>query len=170
MYVDCTKCLGPPAISPLADILVGQLKEGDCALSMTDSTTSAEGWMWKTNFKEEMDHVQATVRIEVARSHATRYMNHTIWEYSQWFLGSQNNVADALSQDMDRVDAELTQILFTHVPSQIPSTFKIVPLPNKIVCWVTLLLQKLPMQEQYREVHTKTMLGIGDGGKNIVSP
>ncbi len=114
-------------ISPWVDILVGQLKEGDCTLSMTDSTTS-EGWTWKTNFKEEMDHVQATVRIEVARSHATRYMNHGIQEYSQWFLGSQNNVADALLQDMDRYDAELTQILFTHIPSQIPSTFKIVSL------------------------------------------
>ncbi len=69
-----------------------------------------------------------------------------------------------------RIDAELTQILFTHVPSQIPSTFKIVPLPNKIVCWVTLLLQKLPVQKQYREVHMQTTLGCGDGGKNIASP
>jgi hypothetical protein len=94
-----------------------------------------------SSFKEEIDHVQATVRIEVVRSHATRYMNHGIREYSQWFPGSQNNVADALSWDMDKTDAELTQILFTHVPSQIQSTFKIVPLPNKILCWVTLLLQ-----------------------------
>jgi hypothetical protein len=91
----------------------------------------------KTKFKVEMDHVQATVRIEDARSHATKYMNNGIQEYSQWFPGSQNNVADALSWDMARTDAELTQILFTHVPSQIPRTFKNVPLPNKIVCWVT---------------------------------
>jgi hypothetical protein len=135
---------------------------------MTDSTTS-EGWTRKTNFKKEMDNVQATVRIEVARNHATKYMNNGIREYSQWFLGSQNNVADALSRDIDRADAELTQILFTHVPSQVPSTFKIVPLPNKIVCWVALLLQKLPVQKRYREVHTKTTLGCGDGGKNIAS-
>jgi hypothetical protein len=119
-------------ISPWVDILAGGLKEGNCTLPMTDSTMS-EGWMWETNFKEEMDHVQATVRIEVTRS-ATRYMKHGIWEYSQWFLGSQNNVADAILQDMDRTDAELTQILFTHVPSQKLSTFKIVPLPNKIIC------------------------------------
>jgi hypothetical protein len=116
-----------------------------------------------------MDHVQVTVRIEVVRNYATKYMNNGIQEYSQWYPGSQNNVADALTWDMDRTDAELAQILFTHVPSQILSTFKIVPLPNKIVCWVTLLLQKLPVQEWYREVHTKTMLGHGDGGKNIAS-
>jgi hypothetical protein len=96
-------------------------------------------------------------------------MNHGIQECSQWFPGNQNNVADALSRDMDRTDAEVTQILFTHVPSQKPSTFKIVPLLNKIVCWVTLLLQKLPVQKQCREVHTKTMLGPEDGGKNIAS-
>jgi hypothetical protein len=34
--------------------------------------------MWKINFKEEMDHVHATVRIEVARSHVTKYMNNGI--------------------------------------------------------------------------------------------
>jgi hypothetical protein len=85
-------------ISPWVDIFAGQLKEGNCALSMTDSTTS-EGSTRKTNFKEEMDHVQATVRIEVARSQATKYMNNGIREYSQWFPGSQNNVADALSQE-----------------------------------------------------------------------
>jgi hypothetical protein len=135
-------------ISPWVDILAGRLKEGDCALSMTNSTTS-EGWTWKTNFIEEMYHVQATVRTEVMRSHATKYMNNGIREYSQWFLESQNNMADALSRDMDRTDAELTRILFTHVPSQIASTFKIVPLPNKIICLVTLLLQKLPVQKGY---------------------
>jgi hypothetical protein len=33
-------------ISPWVDILVGRLNDGDCSLSMTDSTTS-EGWMQK---------------------------------------------------------------------------------------------------------------------------
>jgi hypothetical protein len=33
------------------DILAGRLKHGDCALSMTDSTTSA-GWLRKSNFIE----------------------------------------------------------------------------------------------------------------------
>jgi hypothetical protein len=126
--------------------------------------------MRKTNLKEEIDHVLATVRIEVTRSHATRYMNHRIREHSQWIPGSQNNVADSLLRNMDRTDAELPQFFFTHVPSQIPSIFKIVPLPNEIVCWVTLLLQKLPMQKRYRKVHMKTMLGCGGGGKNIASP
>jgi hypothetical protein len=51
------------------DILAGRLSTGDCALSMTDSTTS-EGWLRKTNFLEDDDLVQAGVRIQVAREHA----------------------------------------------------------------------------------------------------
>jgi hypothetical protein len=96
-------------------------------------------------------------------------MDHGIREYSQWFRGIENNVADALSQDMDRSDDKLTQILFTHIPSQVPNSFKIVPLPNEIVSWATLLLRRLPMQPQYSKEHTKTMLGHGDNGKNTAN-
>jgi hypothetical protein len=149
------------------NILSGRLNEGDCSLSMTDSTTS-KGWMQKTNFKEDKNGIQATIRIEVAQSHAARFMDHRIQEYSQRFHGVNNNVADGLSQDMDRSDDKLTQILFTHVPSQVPNSFKIVPLPNEIVSWATLLLRRLPVQ--YSKEHTKTTLGRGDDGKNSANP
>jgi hypothetical protein len=52
-------------ISPWVDILAGHLNDGDCSLSMTDSTTS-KGWMRKKNFKEDKNRIQATIRIEVA--------------------------------------------------------------------------------------------------------
>ena len=71
-------------ISPWIDILAGRLTSGDCALSMTDSTTLA-GWIRKTSFKEEGDNVnpiEATVRIEIARHHATLFINTNIKEYS----------------------------------------------------------------------------------------
>jgi hypothetical protein len=64
-------------ISPWIDIIAGQLKDGDCSLSMTDSTTS-EGRTRKTNFKEDVGGIQATIRIKVARSHASRFMTHKI--------------------------------------------------------------------------------------------
>ena len=41
-------------ITPWVDIIAGRISKGDCALSMTDSTTSA-GWMRKSNFREEDD-------------------------------------------------------------------------------------------------------------------
>jgi hypothetical protein len=156
-------------ISPWGNILVGHLNDGDCSLSMMDSTTS-KGWMRKTNFKEDKNRIQATIRIEVARSHTARFMDHGIRKYSQWFRGIENDMAYALSRDMDRSDDKLTQILFTHVPSQVPNSLKIVPLPNKIVSWATSLLWRLPVQPQYSKEHTKTMLGCGSDGKNTANP
>jgi hypothetical protein len=124
----------------------------------------------KDKFQWDKNGIQATIRIEVAQSHAARFMDHGIREYSQQFCGIENKVADALSQDMDRSDDKLTQILFTHIPSQVPNSFKIVPLPNEIVSWGTLVLRRLPSQPQYSEEHTKTTLGCGDDGKNTANP
>jgi hypothetical protein len=48
-------------IMPWIDIIAGYLKKGDCALSMTNSTTS-EGWLRKSNFIEDgKDPIQATI-------------------------------------------------------------------------------------------------------------
>jgi hypothetical protein len=74
-------------ITPWIDIFAGRLKESDCALLTTDSTTS-EGWMRKSNFiKEGEDPIQATVHLKVACLHATHYLSNGIREYSQWFCG-----------------------------------------------------------------------------------
>ena len=101
-------------ITPWIDIIAGRLTKGDCALSMTDSTTS-EGWLRKSNFiKDGEDPIQATIRIEVARLHATHYLSNEIREYSQRFCGADNSIADALSRDNDSKDDELTQILRSH--------------------------------------------------------
>ena len=152
------------------DIIMGRLKEGDCCLSMTDSSTS-EGWTKKTNFSEDIEEpIQATTRIEVARSHARRLMTHGIKDYSQWFPGKENDVADALSRDDDRSDEELTHILRTFVPSQVPEHFEIVQLPNEISSWLISLLQKLPVKEQLREKHTRTKLGRGVAGSSGANP
>jgi hypothetical protein len=46
------------------------------------------------------------VRASIAREHALLMMENEICEYSQWFKGIHNVVADALSRD-DRTDDEL---------------------------------------------------------------
>jgi len=61
-------------INTWIDIIEDRLHKGDCALSMTDSTTS-EGWLRKSNFREENDIIQASVCIQVTRDHAQRYMD-----------------------------------------------------------------------------------------------
>jgi hypothetical protein len=116
-------------------------------LSMTDSFVS-EGWTKKSNFtKEGKDKIQPSVRIEVCRSHTMRLMKSGIKDYSQWFPQKQSDISNALSKDNNQEGEELTHILQTFVPSQLPKYFRIVPLPNGIVCWLTLLLQKLPAKE-----------------------
>lgn len=85
---------------------------------MTDRMTS-EGWTRKTNFRE------AAVRCKVARENAHQFMKLGIKEYSQWFPGKENNLANALSQDNNRKDEELTHDLCACVPSQMPPVFKI---------------------------------------------
>ena len=91
---------------------------------MTDSSTSA-GWLRKTNYREftgvDADPVQASIRIEIAHHHATLFLNAGIKEYSQWFPGRENNVANAFSCDFDRSNDKSSVTL---VPFSFHSIFK----------------------------------------------
>ncbi len=73
-------------------------------------------------------------------------------------------------QDFDRSDVALTQILHDTCPSQLPQRFQIALLPNEISSWLTSLLQKLPVKEQLREAHMRTMLGCGTISPDTSSP
>jgi hypothetical protein len=138
---------------------------------MTDSTTSA-GWLKKTNFKEENEdesnNIEAKVRNEAARKHASLFIDEGVMEYTQWFEGKSNNISDSLSRDFHIDDNELTLLLRSLYPDQLPPHFEIVQLPNEISLWMTSLLSKLPVKEQLREVHTTAKHALG-GGTSITS-
>ncbi len=137
---------------------------------MTDSTT-AEGWMQKSNFDEfSEDPIQASARADAACHHARLFMDKDIKGYSQWFAGKLNNVADALSWDWHLSADELTFLLHHHFPQQTPTHFAISPLPKEINSWLISLLQRLPVNKGLREEHTTTNLDLGDAGKNTASP
>ncbi len=145
---------------PWIDIINGRLEQGDCSLSMTNSTT-AEGWMRKSNFnKHSNDPIQASTCVNAARHNAKLFMDADIKRYVQW-LAVQNNVVDALSEDWYRDDNKLTSMLLFHFPKQMPKLFKISLLPNKISLWLILLLQRQPLREQLWEPHTTTKLEPG---------
>ena len=149
----------------------GVIKKGDCVLTMSDSMVSTS-WLRKSNFDEEPDDeadkelakINAAVRNKMCREDALTAMENEICDYSQWFPGKENVVADSLSRDDDRTDDELTFILKTFCPEQVPSHFRIVPLPKEITSWLTSVLRKLPVREQLREEHTRTKLGRGTDG------
>jgi hypothetical protein len=156
-------------ITPWTDIIANCLKPGDCALSMMDSMTS-EGWLRKTNSSKLGDNlIKATVQLEVARMHTKSYMALGIWDYSQWFPGNDNIVADTLSRNNDRLDEDLALIFRSHCPSQIPNHFEILPMPNKIISWLTALLHRLPEKPHLFEKHTRTKLGRGTNGQATTS-
>ena len=100
-------------------------------------------------------------KLKFSSRHATLFLEASIKEYSQWFPGKENNVADTLSCDFNCSACELTKILRKTCPSQLPKHFQIAPLPIEISSWLTALLLKLPVQEQLQEAHTRTMLGCG---------
>jgi hypothetical protein len=99
---------------------------------MTNSTTSAR-WLKKTIFLEAaMDPTKSTICLEIARKHASLFIHHNIKEYSQWFPGKKNNLADTLSWDFDLSDAELTKnLMFALTLLASPLTFRLYHFPEK---------------------------------------
>jgi hypothetical protein len=58
------------------------------------NSTSATGWIQKSNFDEEIQPLQ----LEIARALATMFMEHNTGLYSQWFCGDWNDVSDSCSR------------------------------------------------------------------------
>jgi hypothetical protein len=58
----------------------------------------------------------------------------------------------------------LTSILCSRFPNQMPNHFKILPLP-----WLISLLQQLPMSEGLQEEHTTAKLEHGADGQNTAN-
>ena len=138
------------------DIIEGAIQEEDCILAMGDNTTSM-GWLHRTNFREtrqeagsypETDH-DWLVKQTVARKLATLIMNAKAMLYSQWFCGDHNVCTDSLSRDCPYLSPSSHQsFLKSCAPKQTPANLSIRPVPDEIVCFVTSMLQQLPVQQQ----------------------
>ena len=84
--------------------------------------------------------------------------------YSQHQRGKHNLFADILSRWHFLTTTELTILLQSKFSKQLPTTFKISPLPNEISSWITSTLLKLQRQTQSQTGHIKTETGHGDDG------
>ncbi len=85
-------------------------------------------------------------------------------------MGKRNNVADTLSQEWQRSNKNLTSILRSLFPNQMPDHFEMVPIPSKISCWLISLLQQLPMSKPLWEEHTTAKLKHGNARQHTASP
>jgi hypothetical protein len=140
-------------ISPWVDTLAIPLKPNNCSISMTDSAT-AKGWLKSSNFSKLGETPgQESAKIKVARMCTSLFLKMGIKTYSQLFKGKGNRVADAPSCDDDRTNNELTLIMKSVFPSQVPSHFKVLQLPKEITSFLTALLCRLLVKEKLREEH-----------------
>ena len=157
-------------IGPWIDILADDLPPQSCSISLTDNTTSA-GWLRKSNFADDNDKTpHMLAKLHVARSHASRFIDHDIKEYSQWFPGKENIIADALSRDFHLSDKHLTDIVRSSLPLQNRQLFYVAPLPQKIVCWLSAWLQQLPANHLPHEAHQPSNLQPGLDGSSFFNP
>ena len=123
-----------------------------CILAIEDST-SAIGWLFNTSRLSVDGPCHAAhhmVALEIAHD---IMFNNACLATRQHIKGTANVVADLLSYDgtHDRKrhplaynnpsDAVLTQRFHTHLPSQIPESFTISPLPDEIFSWICQVLQ-----------------------------
>jgi hypothetical protein len=105
------------------------------------------------------------------KNHLPRYAIH--------IKGLSNVVPDLLSDDGTHdgkrhplaydhpSDAVLTQRFYSHLPSQIPESFTISPLPDEISSWVCRVLQVAAASSltANKKQHLKMSTGAGDGGQ-----
>ena len=109
-------------IGPWIDLLEGSLPPLSCILSMTDNTTT-NGWLKKLNFPDDSEDetdAHLAYKMELAHAHSLRLLDNWVKEYSQWFAGKYNDVRDSLSRDLHLDNEQLTQLLTSSVPSQLP--------------------------------------------------
>jgi hypothetical protein len=96
-------------ITTWIDVLSKNIDFETCILSQTDSSTAA-GWLCKSNFADSGDEI---VQTTTARHLATLTIESKCCLYSQWFLGDENAVSDALSRDFHLSNIELSNLITT---------------------------------------------------------
>ena len=91
------------------DIIEGNLPPYSCILAMSDSTTAA-GWLCKSKFKDNKNEsLQMTeAKIKLSTDHAMKLLKNKCKDYSQYFPGDNNDLADSLSCDHHIKDNHLT--------------------------------------------------------------
>lgn len=147
------------------DLLRHKIPPQSCLLSQTDST-SAEGWLRKSNFDAELCPTQ----LIVARQLASLVIQADCCLYSQWFPGSQNVVSDLLSRRFDLTDDALVSLILSTAPDQVPCGIQLLPLPTEIASWLTSLWLKPAASKESQSKLTIPTPERGPAGTSICSP
>jgi len=130
-----------------------------CFLALGDNT-SAVSWLHKAS----VDELENKPLHMATRKYAETLMNQNCCLYSQHIQGAKNNVADALSRMHNYSPPCLHAYISKNFPSQVPTTFHIVQLPQEISSWLISWLQKVKeLKELEKGQQTKKREHGGDG-------
>ncbi len=103
-------------------------------------------------------------KLKLSRDHALRFMNHQCSDYSQWFKGEHNDLADSLSRDHHIPPNVLTHLFKSSIPLQTPPNLTISPLPQEIHSYIMSMLQNLPAETQQVEKLKTSNIALGVAG------
>jgi hypothetical protein len=142
------------------------LEPESCLLSQTDSS-SASGWLHKSNFAEKEDE---SIQLSTARKLAELIIKSECCLYSQWFPGDSNSISDSLSRDFHIPSSNLAFLLESHFPDQAPFGLTILPLPPDIVSWLTCLLLSQLQKEPWSKEQMQSKLALGLATSHIFNP
>ena len=115
--------------------------------------------MEKSNFSSDQP-LQLTIARELARD----VIGNSCSLQSTWIPGPTNDVADSLSRDFHLSDVELTNLLSSSIPLQLPEDFHISPLPQEITSKLISWIQSLPSPKELFHRPTRSKLATGNIG------
>ena len=128
-------------------------------LALTDNS-SCVAWLHKNNFDPPTDQLP----FEIATKLATCGLEREFTIHPQHIKGLHNNVSDLLSRRFTMSNTELTEFIHSNFSSQIPPTFKIYPIPQEILCWISSILaqeQPSPIPKPNHPMNQQTEPGVG---------
>jgi hypothetical protein len=144
------------------NLLDKDVQQDTCYLIATDNT-AAMGWLKRSNFDPDGEQ---NIQLALARHLANQLMNFKICLSSQWIAGHSNCVADALSRKFELDDNELTTLINTSYPLQVPPSFKVCPCPDKAFSKVFLSVQHELPKTVSCQLQEFDMKPNGDDGKS----
>ena len=123
----------------------------------------AVSWLHKANVDENENKP-----LHLAtRKYAEILMQHNCCLYSQNIQGEKNKVADALSRLHHLSPLCMHTYIISNSPSQVPPTFRLVPLPPEMSSWVTSWLLKIRDLKESEKVQKVKKREFGNDGVNI---
>ena len=139
-------------------------KEKDSKILAFTDNSSALGWLFKASFHPATH----SSHDKVARKFAHFMIKNEFSIYSEHIKGDHNNVADTLSRNFDLNPKDLTSLLYSSFPKQMPREFKIINIPQSIVSWILQILQGTISKTESEDSPLKKQIPTSKNGTNSV--